>query len=42
MSSLSIKNYLLTLKDYQSARGKLNFDKNGDLTGVEFQTIKVK
>jgi branched-chain amino acid transport system substrate-binding protein len=37
-----IKNYLLSLKDYQSARGKLNFDNYGDLTGVEFQTIRVK
>ncbi|MFA5290810.1 MAG: ABC transporter substrate-binding protein, partial [Candidatus Paceibacterota bacterium] len=30
-----IKNYLLALKDYQSARGKLNFDKYGDLTNIE-------
>lgn len=36
-----IKDYFLSLKDYPSARGKLNFDQYGDLTGVEFQTIKV-
>ncbi len=37
-----IKNYLLNLKDYQSSRGKLNFDQYGDLTNIEFNTIKVK
>jgi len=37
-----IRDYLLNLKDYQSPRGKINFDQDGDLTKVNFETKQVK
>jgi hypothetical protein len=37
-----IKKYFLSLKDYPSTRGSLNFDQYGDPTKVEFEVIKVK
>ncbi|MBU4480495.1 ABC transporter substrate-binding protein [Patescibacteria group bacterium] len=32
-----IKNYILSLKNYQTVRGLLSFDKDGDVTGVDFE-----
>jgi branched-chain amino acid transport system substrate-binding protein len=37
-----IKDFLLNQKDYQSPRGKINFDQDGDLTKVDFETVLVK
>jgi branched-chain amino acid transport system substrate-binding protein len=37
-----IAKYLSDLKDYQSARGKLNFDSGRNLTGIEFDSFELK
>ncbi len=37
-----LREYLLKLKDYESARGKLNFDSEGALTNIEFEVKKIK
>jgi branched-chain amino acid transport system substrate-binding protein len=37
-----IADYFIKVKDYQSARGALNFDSERNLTDIKFETIKLK
>ncbi len=37
-----IADYIVGLKDYQSARGLLNFDSERNLTNIKFNTFQIK
>jgi len=37
-----IRDKILTLKDYQTTRGKISFDKDGDVEGVQYEIKKLQ